>query len=267
MELAASIYQGGKLFPASEADYSTSRELGLVCPFCKESIFLVKAHLRRGQPIKAAWRHYQTTAKTAYCENRALSREGKVELKALQKEAHNQRLKLFNRRFWEIFKYKKHLPPNLRGTCVRVLGEDRLERMIVHCHERWHVDQILKALPSKLEARFGNPEVEEAIRNHPNVAKADPEIVDELVQDFAKTKFSVLRYKILCEVVEWLATNSAMDSFSKLVPLAFIDCIECLPPPIHSQSVAEMILVFLALTDWEEALDSLESKTKAIGFG
>lgn len=41
MELAASLYNGGQLISAQEGDYSTSRELGLICPFCKESVFLL----------------------------------------------------------------------------------------------------------------------------------------------------------------------------------------------------------------------------------
>lgn len=267
MQLASSLYRGGLLVAAVDADYSTSRDLGLICPFCKESVYLVKGHARRGSAIPAAWRHYRVSAQSAYCEQRVLTRDGKNELKALQKTAHNQRLKLFNRRFWEIFSYKKAIPPNLRRTCLRIIDDEAtLDRMIVHCWEHWDVEAILKALPTKIIQRMGNPKVEEVLRNHPAFAGVIPEVVDEAVKDFADVKFSVLRHKILSEVIEWLGTKTALPSFGKLIELSLLDCLEVLTPPIHSQQVAEMAIVSLTLTDWEASIEALKDKNRAIGF-
>lgn len=215
----------------------------------------------------AAWKHYHMTADSAYCDRRSLSKEGKLELNLLQKSAQKQRLKLFNRRFWDIFSYKKAIPPNLRKTCLRFCDEATLDRMVTHCHERWHVEEILRSLPRKINQRLGDPRVEEALRSHPALQGTIPEAVDDIVEDFVKTKFTVLRHKILSEVICWLGTKTALDSFEKLIQLSLVDCLEVFPPPIHSQSVAEMALVNLTLTDWEEAIASLDYKTRAIGFG
>jgi hypothetical protein len=88
-----------------------------------------------------------------------------------------------------------------------------------------------------------------------------------MLEEIVDVKISVLRFKILSEVVEWLGTKSALDSFARVFYLAFIDCLESLPPPIHSQSIAEMMIVSLTLTDWPQAIESLKEKTRAIGFG
>lgn len=262
MKYAASLYKGGNLFDALNCDYSSSRELGLICPFCRGSVFLAK-----GQRVAPHWRHYRVTVESEYCEKRSLSPEGKEELIALQIPAQKQRLKLFNRRFWEIYKHKKDVPVNLRRRCPRAVGEDTLSRLIKHCHEQWHVEQIIEALPRKLKWRKTQTEaVESALRIHPALEGVTQEIAEELVNDFVKTEISVLRYKILIEVVLWLKTVTARESFEKVLMLALIDSLEVLPPPIHSQAIAEMMVVSLALTDWEEAIASLDNKTKAIGF-
>jgi hypothetical protein len=270
MEFAASLYRGGELIPAAEANHQTSKELGCICPFegCKESVFWVEPHSRKGASVRAAWRHYRLSAKSSYCENRALSKAGKEELKLLQKPARNQRLKLFNRRFWEIFKHDKVVPANPRKACLRFIPEDTLDKMIVHCRQRWHVEEILAALPQKIGFRQENKEdFEKILNNHPALMNVDEETKAVVVQNFAETKISVLRYKILCEVVEWLGSDSALESFGKLICLSFIDCLELVPPPIHSQFIAEMVITSLVLTDWEAGIESLEDKTRAIGFG
>lgn len=267
MQLALSLYHGGLLVNAAESDYTSSRELGLVCPFCKESVLLVKSHSRGEVLVSAAWRHYKLSVNSSYCENRALSKDGMDELKQLQKQAQNQRLRLFNRRFWDIFKYNKAIPLNLRATCTRLVGEETLDRMVKHCWERWDVEEILKTLPSKINFRLNNPQVEEYVQKHPALQETSQEVIDEVLEQFVHAKFSTLRLKILSEVIEWLATPTALESFAKLVCLAFIDCLEALPPPIHSSVIAEMMLVSLTLTDWEKAIASLEDKNRGIGFG
>lgn len=268
MQLASSLYQGGKLISAVDGNYAIARELGLICPFCKEAVFFAKEHVRNSSQVAASWRHYKMSAESTYCEKRALSKEGKAILRQLQPQAHNQRLKLFNRRFWDIFKHNKVIPPNLRKTCLKFVDEETLDRMVRHCWERWDVEAIVRSLPSKIQFRIShNTEVAQAIRNHPALQGLDEEIVDKTVEEFARCNFSILRHKILSEVVAWLGTKTAMPAFEKLIQLSLIDCLEVLPPPIHSQSVAEMALLSLTLTDWEGAIAALDEKTRAIGFG
>ncbi len=267
MDLAASLYKGGQLISATESDYSTSRELGLICPFCKESVYLVRGHLRQGKMVTAAWRHYKYSPQSNYCERRAVSGEGKAILAEFKPQARNQRLKLFNRRFWEIFCYKKAIPGNLKKTLLRFMSAAKLEKMCRHCHERWDAEAIKAIIPEIISFRLKNKKAEEYLRSHPSLKGAIPEIAENLVEEFVNIKFSVLRLKILHEVIDWLETKTAFTAFEKIIQLSLYDCLEILPFPVHSQSVQDMAITSLVLTDWEEAIASLDSKTRAIGFG
>ena len=66
MKTAISLYLGGNIVDAGNGDYSASRNLGLVCPFCRDAVFWVKPHdgvpprkLRLGKPVSASWKHYK----------------------------------------------------------------------------------------------------------------------------------------------------------------------------------------------------------------
>ena len=109
MQYAASIKYGGLLVNASECDYEAFRNLGLTCPHCHESVFLVQGHER----------HYKKTSKTtevashfchrpdknqdaiALCELR-VRQITSTEIGRRETKSKNQRLQLFNRHLWNI---------------------------------------------------------------------------------------------------------------------------------------------------------------------
>lgn len=109
MQHAASIKYGGLLVNASECDYEAFRNLGLTCPHCHESVFLVQGHER----------HYQKTSKVtevashfchrpdknqdaiALCELRSRQITS-TEIQKRETRSKNQRLQLFNRHLWNI---------------------------------------------------------------------------------------------------------------------------------------------------------------------
>lgn len=266
MDLAASLYLGGKLILATEANYSSSRELGLICPFCKESVFLVQGHTRKGTKVVAAWRHYKYSHQSNYCERRAISKEGKEALNQFKPKAQNQRLKLFNKRFWEIYSLKKAIPKNLKKHLLQSASEAELEKMALHCWERWEPEKIKAMIPAKIKFQLGdNKKAEEYLRNHPAFKRTIPAIRDDVISDFINIQFSVLRLKILNEAIDWLGTKTAVPAFKKMIELALFDCLEILPLPIHSQSVQDMAITSLLLTDWEESIEAIKKKG-GIGF-
>lgn len=109
MQLASSIRYGGLLVNARDCDYEAYRNLGLVCPNCHESVFLVQGHER----------HYSKTSKTttvnahfnhradksanaiALCELR-VKQISPAEIRRRENASKNQRLRLFNRHLWNI---------------------------------------------------------------------------------------------------------------------------------------------------------------------
>ena len=269
MEFASSLYRGGELVAASQGNHNLSRELGLICPFCKESVHYIKEYWRGNIKVAAAWRHYKIGVESNFCESRALSSKGKQELKQLSPTAQKQRLKLFNRRFWEIFSVDKYYPKNFYQICLQIVGSEKLLNGLVdHCLERWDTDKILEVLPESIKNSYGNPDVIKAsLERHPAAQGLVTEEIEELVNAFSVTKFTVLRLKILSEVVCWLKTKTAKPSFERLIYISILDCAETLPFPIHTQSISQMALISLTITDWEKSIASLENPTKAIGFG
>jgi hypothetical protein len=269
MEFASSLYRGGELIAASQGNHRMSRELGLICPFCKESVHFIKEYWRGNVKVSSAWRHYKIGVKSHFCENRALSEEGKNELKQLLPYAQRQRLQLFNRRFWEIFSIDKVFPKKIRQAAVYYCGsEETVDQLVNHCLERWGVEEILKVLPEQIKQTFGNKNlVPETLRKHPFSKDLTDEQLMGVTNELIGAKFTVLRFKILNEVVAWLPTRTARTSFEKLICLSIVDCAAVMPIPIHTQDIANAAVASLVMTNWERSIAQLSQPTKAIGFG
>lgn len=279
MKLASSLYEGGELIDASEADYECSKELGMVCPFCKEAVFLAKEHVRKNSNVRASWRHYRVSEQSAFCEERALSAQGKEVLRQLQPEARGQRLKLFNRRFWDIYRYEKDIPPLDKET-GRIFDDKTLNLLVKHCRDRWDIPAIMKIIPGRIEAIAQTVEKRRSSElvlllkrrglDLDQLTFAEQKDVLEIAQSsldrFADLKFSLLRHKILSEVIEWLPTETASASFRKVIQLAIIDTCEISEPPLHSSTIADVAVSSLILTDWEVAIANLKEPTKGLGF-
>lgn len=276
MKLASSLYEGGKLIDAAEANYEYSRELGMICPFCKEAVFLAREHLRKNSSVRASWRHYRVSTQSAFCEERALSTQGKEILKQLQPEARGQRLTLFNRRFWDIYRYEKDVPP-LDAATRRIFDDKTVNLLVKHCRDKWDIPAIMKIIPGRIEAIVETVEKRGSelvpMLNSVGLGRltfAEQQEVLKTAENslnyFAGIKFSLLRHKILSEVIEWLPTETASASFRKVIQLAIIDCRAISEPPIHSSDIANVAVSSLILTDWEAAIASLKEPTKGLGF-
>jgi hypothetical protein len=104
MKYATSLYLGGEPIQALDCDHQSSRELGLLCPTCKEAVFLVAGYGfdRAGKRVRIDphFSHYK--GGSYECEMRCNTRT-KEDWEKLRIEAHNQRLDLFNRQFFEVF--------------------------------------------------------------------------------------------------------------------------------------------------------------------
>ena len=267
---ALSMYEA-RTIPASQGNHKMSKELGMICPFeeCRESVFWVQSHVKNGTFCSAYWSHYPKSLNSRYCENKALTKSGREALAKLRPQAAKQRLALFNRRFWEIYTFEKAVPRNLSQAVLNanVVGFTSLNEIVDHCWERWNVQEILKHLPETIKA-CNNPELllKEA-KKHLNFD--NPVVVDlwqEVQNELIVVDYSPLRYKILCEVIGWLGTRTAKPSYSKVLLLAFLDCLKCSNGVIHSNAVANMAINTLIMTDWERAIASIKDQTRGIGF-
>ncbi len=118
MQLASSIRYGGLLVNAADCDHEAYRNLGLTCPHCHESVFLVQGHERYYQKtskvieIASHFCHRPDKNKEAIALCELRSRQiTSAEIQKRETKSKNQRLQLFNRYLWSIlstcYKLKK----------------------------------------------------------------------------------------------------------------------------------------------------------------
>jgi len=126
MLLASSIRYGGLLIEAGDCDYNSFKHLGLLCPICKRSVFLVaptqrQAHNRKnkagesiavkGSSVVSHFAHHPEVDRSTVddCELRS----AKITLiQRLQAEttSRNQRRKILQSHCWKIIKTSLNLP-------------------------------------------------------------------------------------------------------------------------------------------------------------
>jgi hypothetical protein len=120
MKTASSIRYGGMLVDADECDYDSFKNLGLLCPICKRTVFLVQKSTRsasqrkikdgtkidvRSAEIPAYFAHHPEVDKDTVndCELRSKQITA-IQRLHLETKAHNQRRKIMQSHFWKILK-------------------------------------------------------------------------------------------------------------------------------------------------------------------
>ncbi|KJH69623.1 hypothetical protein [Aliterella atlantica] len=109
MQLASSIRYGGIFVKAADCDYEAYRNLGLICPNCHESVFLVQQHDRhytkttKVTSVAAHFNHRpdKSTDAMQECELR-VKQITPAEIERRENASRSQRLRLFNRHLWNI---------------------------------------------------------------------------------------------------------------------------------------------------------------------
>lgn len=98
MEYAISMYQGGKRVYAKNCNFNSYLELGLVCPVCKQEVYL-----RKGDVIKPYFAHLHATnsRQVKQCSLRVSSDEYDTVINDLI-EDRGQRLKIFQQHFLNL---------------------------------------------------------------------------------------------------------------------------------------------------------------------
>jgi hypothetical protein len=108
MNYASSIRYAGQLVLAANCDYRDYKYLGLLCPNCKNPVFLQGQSSRtlgeKNILIPPYFKHFSAKdpALVKQCEAR-VARYDQRELEGRAASARNQRLKLLQRSFWNLF--------------------------------------------------------------------------------------------------------------------------------------------------------------------
>lgn len=157
---AKSMYRGGEIFSAASCDYSSAKELGLICLFCAEPVFLCsggsRVRLGKKQVISAYFSHYGYSLSAPTCEKRALSFEGKEKIQQMRVEAKNQRLKLYNQYLWEIIADDWEIKSHELARVPKILGYKKNQAIGTRVHEEWKMsaDSIHEHVGAALKQAF-----------------------------------------------------------------------------------------------------------------
>jgi hypothetical protein len=110
MKYASSIRYGGELIEAKDCDYESYKHLGLLCPECKDPVFLKAEGLRslkdKDVRVGAHFSHFpgKDPAIVLACENR-IKTYSKEDLERRANQSRGQRLKMIQRWLYGIIKH------------------------------------------------------------------------------------------------------------------------------------------------------------------
>jgi len=106
MKDAKSMYRGGDIVEACHCDFSSSRLLGLVCPFCNEAVYLRSGTTQKRNDkqviLNPCFSHYPGKSEELDCERRSISAEGRAIVERIKAEKRGQRLELYNKHLWDM---------------------------------------------------------------------------------------------------------------------------------------------------------------------
>jgi hypothetical protein len=120
MKTASSIRYGGLLIDAEDCNYESFKHLGLLCPICKRSVFLVGAsqretHTRKNKDgsstqvkeciVPSHFSHHPDVDRSQVLDCELRSQQlSQTQRLAIAAKARNQRQKIMQRHFWKICK-------------------------------------------------------------------------------------------------------------------------------------------------------------------
>lgn len=224
MKYAKSIYRGGEVVDASICDYDSSKKLGLICPFCQESLYLRSGatYQRDNKKIitPPAFCHYQAEKTTAEdCELRSERKDGQDYLQKLRIEARNQRLEIFNERFWEIVVATFNVNTKiLKKQCLAVFETKWIDRQVSLIRQELRekpvfYKQELIAFTERHSALKDAP-IEKGLKGGYTPT--------ELIEEHRKysTYDAQLQQLIGQEAISWLSTKTAGYAMKKLLTLS-----------------------------------------------
>jgi hypothetical protein len=104
MDIARAMYKGGKIIHADECDFASYKNLGLLCPFCKQEVYLRKGNIRK--PYFAHF-HATSSRQVEECELRASVYSTSTKISSFIQDR-TQRLEIFQQHFLSMIYVEKN---------------------------------------------------------------------------------------------------------------------------------------------------------------
>jgi len=264
-----SIYLGGNLIAAIDCDYDSSRDLGLICPFCDQPVFLVRGSEKRREKsgvtysVAPHFNHY-SASEGEQCEARSKTTEGQKWLDEIRIERHNQRLDLFNNHFWDMVRNSHDYPKNPKAN----ISEFELKSLADNVREWWnkHPDQIRDWISQSMTV-FTDPQ--KALRHSQNIArKLDVESGVKCLLDLFHTAMTVdmkLHEQICNEASDFLKTKKSGIALQKMISAIlhkYPDLLKMYHKANHPDVIAVFLVGQIAMTRWNEEFERLNKSSK-----
>lgn len=234
MKLAASLYYGSQLIDAESCDYVTYKELGLLCPHCKEAVFWQAFHERQAfgkiVQVPAHFKHFKhkDAALVKICEAR-VAQYDQAEIQKRATQARNQRLKLFQRHFWNIIRsYYEEFHRFPMSDCIAAAREqDFLVKITAYLVKLFEISELKEMMKEVASNMLNTIVVEGAVvcvTGAPEKAESGVVLLAE-VQRYTRDKLASELHldmqKLICsEIIDFLKSRSATPILHSLFLLA-----------------------------------------------
>jgi hypothetical protein len=245
MLTASAMRYGGPLVDAVDCNYNSFKDLGLTCPFCKQTVFLVgstsrEAHDRKRkdgttvsvkavETIVAHFKHHKDvdSARVADCELRS-SKLTQFQRKKTYAAARNQRSRIFQRRMWQM----------LQSSVTYRVGDDISLAAIFAYNFGPKAPGAIRLLVSSISDAFRDenlPEAKQRLSHHFEALLSESsdfrsDMPDDLAADMQAWSQSVhqqLQIEICSEVIDFLATKMQSGILGNLVERGMISFLRC----------------------------------------
>jgi len=245
MRYASALFYNAQLIDAVDADYDDYKDLGLLCPNCKQPVFLQAVSERLvGDTlveIPPHFKHFKAKdpALVKECEAR-VAKYDHSEIQHRAAQAKNQRLRLLQRRFWSFFTgyyesinipFGSILEKDGHGFVVQ-MGYDLTNRFLAA-----QSGEFKQTILQIIEAGFTMWRDEVTIAWNVDNTPLGDRTSSPRHYSFRNTLSGKLDRQmqelIACEVVEFLHSNSARPIVEKLFTLASCVILEAMESGAH----------------------------------
>lgn len=232
MRYASAMFYGGQLIDAADADKDSYKDLlGLLCPHCKQPVFLKAEYSGQigdtGVETPAYFQHF--TARNPALSKKCESRVQKYDASEIQRraaQARNQRLRILQRRFWDILNsyYEGELGFPI-ANILEVNGHGLLAEMGYTFRNNFlaqNLQALKKVIVHMIEAACAGAPI--IIRLEPGDSTIGMSASTAIRDDFRKSLSGKLDRQIqgliACEVMDFLQLKAARSQVEKLFILA-----------------------------------------------
>lgn len=229
MLFCKSIYLGGEIIEPDECDYDSYAYLGLKCPFCDNAVFLVKPHTRNLATKEVLIPgHFSHFVGGGDCEAKSATSQGRQGIEAVKQLARNQRLKIYNRRLWQLLRSDRNIDRTTLVAMRKKYGSKWLDRLVglVQAEIKVNSIELKKRMIELLDPSQKDVVLDTLIASENffgksmNTAENIDQIEDQ-AEYLAQCDLRIHR-QICSEILDFLSTPSGTEPLNRFLEISLV---------------------------------------------